>query len=141
MGHVKIYHILIGSSNDLFHIKLNCIVFGVDIALNKKCILSLEEENIVFPNFKINSDNINDIEKTIITNLKEYVFVSDLELIPQLINIHSKNLSKDTNTVEVVYGFIINHTLNINNCYWIDFNPIKENPLSPVLFEVMQKLT
>lgn len=126
-----------------FNININCVVFGVSEQLNKKCILSTTKDSITFPKFYLDSSHLDNINKNIISFLKGYVFVNDIELIPQTINIHSKILQTNSNTIEMVFGFIVNYNSSINTEHvsWIDFDILQEQPLSPILFEVIQKLS
>lgn len=126
-----------------FNININCVVFGVSEQLNKKCVLSTDKTNIVFPKLALNTNHLDKINENIISFLKEYIFVSDMELIPQFINIHSKLLQTDINTLEVVYGSIVTYNNNINpSCaFWIDFDMLKEEPVNAILYEVIQKLS
>ena len=45
--------------------------------------------------------------------------MNDLELLPQLININSKVLSKDAQELNIIYSSVVNHTININNANWL----------------------
>jgi len=123
-----------------FDVKINCVVFSTNINMNKRYVLSMDAENIVFPSFDLTPEHLENTEYTIIQFLKNLVLVNDLELLPQLININSKSLSINTAELNIIYGFIVNHTHNINNAYWIEFELLKEQKYSPLLFEVMQKL-
>lgn len=123
-----------------FDVKINCVVFSTNINMNKRYVLSMDTENIVFPSFDLTLEHLENTEYTIIQFLKNLVLVNDLELLPQLININSKSLSSNTTELNIVYGFIVSHTHNINNAHWIEFELLKEQKYSPLLFEVMQKL-
>ena len=81
-----------------------------------------------------------EIESSLMSFLKQYIFVNDLELMPQLININSPILSKNSDDLNIVYGFIVPYTESINNGYWVEFQILQEQKYSPLLFEVMQKL-
>lgn len=126
-----------------FNININCVVFGVSEQLNKRCVLSTDKNNIIFPKLCLTNDHTDDINKSIISFLKQHIFVSDIELIPQMINVHSKLLQTDPNTLEMVYGFIVGYNNNVNpeSVFWIDFDILEEQSLSPILFEVIQKLS
>lgn len=123
-----------------FDVKINCVVFSTNINMNKRYVLSMDTENIVFPSFDLTPEHLENTEYTIIQFLKNLVLVNDLELLPQLININSKSLSSNTAELNIIYGFIVSHTHNINNAHWIEFELLKEQKYSPLLFEVMQKL-
>jgi hypothetical protein len=124
----------------MFNVKINCIIFSTNINLNERYILSLDSTKIVFPSFDLSQNHLDNIEYEIIKFLKNLVFVNDLELLPQLININSKVLSEENNTLNIIYASIINHTKNINNSYWLTFDILKEQTYSPLIFEAIQKL-
>jgi|694.fasta_scaffold54157_4 hypothetical protein len=125
----------------MFDVNINCVIFGANQSLNKRGVLSLNKDDIILPKLSLTKDLLTNLNNSIISFLKEYVFVNELELIPQLINIHHPLLGDSS--LEVIYGFIIDYNSSINNekAYWIDFDPLKELKLSPVLFETMQKLS
>ena len=109
-----------------FNVKINCIVFSTNIHLNKRFVLSIDKDSMVFPSFDVDSSSLENIEQNIVNFLKSFVFISDIELWPQLINIHSNLLSKQENELNIIYGSIINHTDSINNAYWTDFDILQE---------------
>lgn len=124
----------------MFDVYINCVLFSTNINLNKRYVLSIEKDSIILPSFLITQDNIQNIDHSIIEFLKQLVFVNDLELLPQLININTKVISDNINRLDIIYGFIINHTGNINNCHWVEFDLLQEQQYSQLLFEVIQKL-
>lgn len=124
----------------MFNVKINCIIFSTNINLNERYILSLDSTKLVFPSFDLSQSHLDNIEYEIIQFLKNLVFVNDLELLPQLININSKVLSEENNTLNIIYASIINHTKNINNSYWLAFDILKEQTYSQLIFETIQKL-
>jgi hypothetical protein len=126
--------------DNTFKVKVNCIVFSTNLTLNERYVLSLNSENVEFPSFDLTPKHLENIEYEIIQFLKTFVFVNDLELLPQLININSKVLSKDAQELNIIYSSVVNHTININNAYWLSFNILKEQPYSQLIFEVLQKL-
>lgn len=127
-------------SDNIFKVKINCVVFSTNINLNQRFILSLKNDTIALPSFNLVEEHLENIEYEIIKFLKEFVFVNDIELLPQLININSKVLSKDNQELNILYGSLIKHTENLNNCYWVPFDLLKEQPYSTLIFEVIQKL-
>lgn len=126
--------------SNTFNVKINCVLFSTNINLNKRYLLSLDSDKIILPSFDLLPEHLENTEYKIIEFLKQFVFVNDLELLPQLININSKLLSNNTNDLNVIYGFVINHTNSINNSHWIEFDLLAEQKYSTLLFEVMQKL-
>ena len=126
--------------SNLFNVKINCVVFSTNINLNQRFILSLKNDILEIPSFELESSKLDNLEYEIIQFLKTFVFVNEIELLPQLININSKILSKNNQELNIVYGSIINHTNNINDSYWISFDLLKEDFYSTLIFEVIQKL-
>jgi hypothetical protein len=129
-------------SNDLFRINIHSIIFSVDIINNKRYVLSTDENKIEFPIITLDKQTILSINSTLIKNIKNYVYVSDLELLPQLITPHSKQIPNEdsTPTINMIYGFIINYTTSINNSYWIEYNYIDSHKYSDIIIETIQKL-
>lgn len=128
----------------MFNININCVIFGVNVALNKKCILSLNESDIEFPKLSLQEDQTDDINTSIVKFLKNFIFINDLELIPQIITLnHSILKSSDVPEINVVYGFIIDYksSIDTSKVYWLNFDILKEHKYSSVIFEVMQKLS
>jgi len=121
-----------------YSLQARCVILSTDIKNKKQYVLSLENENIVFPVFNFDDDEtFQDKESKVIEFLRKYVYVSQLELIPQIINFDKKE--KD-DIVNITYGFVINHTNNINNCFWYEFQYDVPNIYSNLLFEVTQNL-
>ena len=127
----------------MFNANLNCVIFGVNESLNKRCILSTDNSDFMLPKIKLEYSFLDSINEKLIKFLNEYILVNPLELMPQLINIHHKSLETDSETLEIVYGFIVDYNSSINSekAYWIDFDPVKEYKLSHLFFETIQKLS
>ena len=125
----------------MFNINIHCIIFGVNKHLNKKCILSTTKEDIKFPYMQLNS--VDQINNQIIAFLKTFIFVNDLVLIPQIINLNSVVLNTEENTLDMVFGFIIdyNSSIDTSKVHWLDFDPTIPNKFSSIIFETIQKLT
>jgi hypothetical protein len=128
--------------SDKFEVKINCVVLTTNISLGKKYVLSLDKDKLTIPSFNVINDHLSDnkLNDKIILSLKEYVFVSDLELLPQIISLHSNHIVSDTQTLNTIYGFLINYTTSLNNCYWIEFDYSQPVEYMPLLIEVIQKL-
>jgi|688.fasta_scaffold05897_32 hypothetical protein len=126
----------------MFNVKIHCIIFGVNEKLNKRCILSVRPDDIELPYLTLDETNYSDLNENLVKFLKEYIFVNDLVLIPQFTTINSKILNTEPNTLDVVFAFIVDYTSNIddNKVYWLNFDPLIEHKLSPIIFEAMQKL-
>jgi hypothetical protein len=121
-----------------YTISIQCVVLSTDISNNKQFVLSLSKDQIEFPSFECNSNFLNDTEEYLIQYLKKYIFVNDVELLPQIINLDTKYIS---NNINIIYGFITTKTSSIGNgANWFEFSYQQPNPYSNILFEVTQKL-
>lgn len=128
-------------SNTNFTVKINYVVFSTDIPNHKQFVLSLSDAQIEFPSLILNFELKRDLEKSIIEYIKQYIFVSELELIPQLIKLDASTIDPNSDSVlNIVYGFLVEHTTQINDCYWQEFNYTTSNKFSHILFETIQKL-
>lgn len=127
----------------MFDVNINCVVFGVNASLNKRCLLSINFEDLQFPQFKLESSQIDNINQSIINFLRQYIFVNELELLPQIISVNSSTLNTTDSTLEMIYGFIVDYNSSIDSSKvrWMDFDPLTEHRLSTVIFETMQKLS
>jgi hypothetical protein len=125
-----------------FIINLSCVVLTTNLSLNKKYVLSLNADNITLPNFSITQEYLkSNLDHQIVKFLKEYIFVSDIELLPQLISLHSPNLPQNEDgIINTVYGFLVNQTNSLNNCFWVEFDYLQPTPHTELLIEVIQKL-
>lgn len=128
-------------SDNLFKVKINFVVFSANINLNQRFVLSLNKENIELPCLELTPSHLENLDYETIKFLQNLVFVNEMELLPQLISIHSRVLSNNDTELNVIYGSVINHTVSLNNAYWIPFEMLKEQKYSPLIFEVVQKLT
>lgn len=126
--------------SDLFRINLNCVILGTDIPANKKYVLSTDNKEILFPRLQLTIDKLSNLEENIISFVKNHIFVSDIYLLPQLINFHSQYFKSGDNVLDVVYGFVVEYTPNIDKSFWIEFDFLKPIPQSELLYEVIQKL-
>lgn len=121
-------------------VRLYFIVLSVDKKTGKRYVLSTNESDITFPNMLLNNDMINDLSKNIIQYVQTYVFTNELELIPQLINLHCVTMEKINGELNTIYGFIIDKTEQINNSYWIEFSYGEPAKNSLAIFETIQNL-
>ena len=80
------------------------------------------------------------LDSQIIEFLKQYIFVSDLELFPQLISLHSSHLNSTEVSLNTIYGFLVNYTNSLNNCHWVEFDYLQPVDCMPLLIEVIQRL-
>lgn len=123
-----------------FNIRIYCMILTTDIPNRKQYVLSVSNEEIIPPNFLLESQQKHNIEMSVVSYLKQYIYLSDIELLPQLICLNSKTIESDENTINCIYGFLVNHTNNINNSYWIKFDHETNNQFSPAIFETIQRL-
>jgi hypothetical protein len=125
--------------NSLFNVNIKPIVLTTRIDLNKRYILSMSE-NIWTPIlFQLEQTMLNNLEEKIVEMLKNLVFVNDLELLPQIISIKSNQ--EQPNTIDLVYGFLVNYTESLNKCFWVEFDLAEEKEYSLLILEVIQNLT
>lgn len=130
-------------SDNLLKINIYSIILTTDIPNNKKYVLSTNQKDLEFPKLALTKNNISNINDSLIAYLKNYIYVSDIELLPQIININSELIEdsdSDSSTLNMVYGFIVNNTNSLNNCYWLEFDFLTPIPHSDIVFEVIQKL-
>lgn len=124
-----------------YKINLNLVILSIDKERGRQYILSKKSDSIVLPSiFLDNSIRDQNLDHYIIKHLQKLIFTNELELIPQLINLHSKNLPEDPNTLNTVYGFVVNYTEQINDAFWIEFTYTNPTEHSLLIFEVIQKL-
>lgn len=125
----------------MFDINLNFIIFSTLPEKNSQYILSTSQDEILIPNTKLDTEWLGDLDKSIIGFLKSnYIFVSDYELMPQIINFHCDSIESKNNQINTVYGFIVSHTKSLNNCFWIPFDYLTPHKYSGIIFETIQKL-
>lgn len=126
--------------NSLFKINLKCVILTSQIEKNKKYVLTKTKDKWDPPTLELNSEwDFKNFDQQIIQKIKNLVFVNDLELLPQIISI-KPNTTQD-NSLDVLYGFIINYTESLSECDWLEFDLLQEKEYSGTLFEVIQKLT
>lgn len=125
-----------------FSVKIHCIVLSTDIPNNKQYILSSSKDSIEIPYLNLEKSMLSKLELDIISKMKEFIFVSDLELLPQLISLHSSQLEVTENSLNVVYGFLVKYTKNINTekVSWQEFNYLTPNKYSNLIMQVIQNL-
>lgn len=123
-----------------FIVKIYFVILATNIKRSKQYILSLNEKEIDLPFMILESDNLEKLDSDIIENVQKLVFTNELELMPQLINLHSRFIEETPGQINAVYGFIINQTDNINNSHWIEYDYLTQNKYSNLIFETTQKL-
>jgi hypothetical protein len=124
--------------SSLFNINIKPIVLTTRININKRYILSTSE-NLWSPILiQLEESMLNNLEEKIVTTLKSFIFVNDLELLPQIISV--KQNKEQPNTIDLIYGFLVNYTENLNNCFWVEFDLAEEKEYSLLILEVIQNL-
>lgn len=130
------------SDSETFNVKLCCVLLSTDIPNNKQYILSSSKDFIEIPSFNLERPMLSKLETDIILKMKELIFISDIELLPQLISLHNSSIDSNENTLNVIYGFLVRHTLNINmdKVYWQEFNYLNPTKYSNLIMQVIQNL-
>lgn len=123
--------------NQIYKVNIKCIVLTVKPEIDKRYILSIDQNDWIPPEIPLNNEILLDADTEVVKKMKEFIFTSDLELMPQLISI--KQGMKDTD-IDIIYGFIISYTTSLNNCVWLEFDLTQEKPYSKLILEVAQKL-
>lgn len=125
-----------------FTVEIHCLVIGTDLKNGKQYILSLNPNDIQFPVFDLDNHSKLDIEKSVISHLNQYIICNELELMPQLINLHSEHFpkTKKKNIIHSVYASVVNKDSQINNSFWIEFNFSEPVIYSNLILEAIQKL-
>ena len=127
-------------NHNKFFVNANCVVISFENTTNSidsTKILSLDKVNLLFPKIHIHHDNILNINENIINTLKQHIVTNYVYLIPQLITATQLN---HTDSVDLVYGFFVEYTNNINNCHWISMDSIMDSIHYNLVYEVIQKL-
>jgi hypothetical protein len=125
--------------NSLFNINIKTVVLTTKINLNKKYVLSATEKDWTPISFVLEHTMLDNLKQNIIETMRQFIFVNELELLPQLINI--KRNEENENSIDVIYGFVVNYTESLNNCFWVEFNITEEKPYSNLILEVIQNLS
>jgi hypothetical protein len=125
--------------NSLFNINIKTVVLTTKINLNKKYVLSATEKDWTPISFTLDHNMLDNLKQNIIETMRQFIFVNELELLPQLINI--KRNEENENSIDVIYGFVVNYTESLNNCFWVEFNITEEKPYSNLILEVIQNLS
>jgi len=127
-------------NSNKFLVNANCVVISFENntnSIDSTKILSLDKENLIFPKIPIYSNNILNINEKIIDTLKQHIITNYIYLIPQLISVTQLD---NTESIDLVYGFFVQYTNNINNSYWISMDSIVDSIHYNLLYEVIQKL-
>jgi len=130
------------NKKDKFSVCCHCVMIGTDIKNIKQYILSTKPDQIDIPKFYINHENLKDLDTNIVTYMQTLVAISDIELTPQLIALHSSHIETKENELNTVYGFVSNYTDSIDHdkVHWIEFKYNEYTPYSYLIAEVTRKL-
>lgn len=122
------------------HYKVNfkCVVLTTQEKFNKQYVLSLDEKDFNPPVLTLDNTISDNIDTHLIKFLQQLVVASEIELMPQLIEIEIPESS--INEIDIIYGFLIKHTENINGCYWLEFSLGNEAPYTNTILHVIQRL-
>lgn len=124
-----------------FEVKLNLVVLCTDLPTNKKYILSLSPDEIILPTLSPSKQDIININKYMIDYLQSLrVSSNNIILVPQIISLDSKYIDSDIETLNVVFGFIVDYSSNIINSHWNEFDYSIPNKYSNLIVEVVQKI-
>jgi hypothetical protein len=125
----------------MYNINLYGVILSVDNK-NQTHVLSIDKSEIVFPKLDTDKVNLSDPQPSFFTMLKEYFpDGNELEFGSQLIKLHCSLINPQDNTsINTIYGFVVDHYKNTNNCYWIPFSYVNIINYSSIIFEVIQKL-
>lgn len=127
---------------DRFALKCYLVLISADVTNGKQYILSNKKNILEIPNIYIKEDSIAKVEDYLVSYMKSLIFVSDLELIPQIININNTSINQTKGEINIVYGFVVGLTNSINTpeVYWYEFDYQTHTKYSELIAEVIRKL-
>lgn len=116
------------------------VILTTDIVNNKQYVLSLSDQEIIFPELGCDDKCFQHIELCLIDNIKKYLTVNnELELLPQIINLYPSPTKE--NSIDIIYGFLVTKTKLDNNGHWYEFSyKDLQTKKNQILFEVTHKL-
>lgn len=129
----------------LLEVRANCVIFGIDLDKKKKYVFSLTEKELTLPYININSANKDYIVEYVTESLKTYIKdesfnINNIEITPQLILANTSYIESNENTLNMIYGILIDYTENIQNGYWYEFNYTNITKYHNLLFDVIREL-
>ncbi len=131
------------SKKDKFCVACYCILIGTDIQNIKQYILSTNKDTIEPPYFYISKNDLSiNIENRVVEYMQDLIAISEIELSPQLITLHTNLIPTIKNQINTVYAFVCNITENINadKVHWVPFNYQEYNTYSHLIAEITRKL-
>jgi hypothetical protein len=124
-----------------FEVKINLVVFSTDLPTNKKYILSLSPDEIILPTLSPSKKDTININKYVIDYLQSLKVSShNIILVPQIISLDSKYIDSNMETLNPVFGFVVDYFPNIVDSYWNEFDYTIPNKYSNLIVEVVQKI-
>jgi len=125
----------------MYNINLYCVIISINYQNNVIYVLSTDEHNLTFPKIEVNNTVLSNPQESFNQLLKTYLPEADeVEFFSQFIKLHETELDTKDDTMNCVYGFIINHVQKMNNCFWLSVNFKENDPYHVLLLEVIQKL-
>ena len=108
---------------------------------NKKYILSLSPDEIILPTLSPSKKDTININKYVIDYLQSLKVSShNIILVPQIISLDSKYIDSNMETLNPVFGFVVDYFPNIVDSYWNEFDYTIPNKYSNLIVEVVQKI-
>jgi hypothetical protein len=124
-----------------FEVKINLVVLSTDLPTNKKYILSLSPDEIILPTLSPSKKDTININKYVIDYLQSLKVSShNIILVPQIISLDSKYIDSNMETLNPVFGFVVDYFPNIVDSYWNEFDYTIPNKYSNLIVEVVQKI-
>jgi hypothetical protein len=120
-----------------YNIQIKCVVLSADIQEKKQFVLSLDQNEIIFPTMECDDTFFLDKKDNIINFLRKHIFLSKIELLPQIITFDK---IENEEKIDIVYGFLVTKTTSLNECHWIEFKYEEPTKHSILLFTVTQAL-
>lgn len=120
-----------------FKFNVHLIFFTTDESKEKQYVLSTNKEQIEIPYVTLNEENKKNIDESIGEYIRDnLLFLSNTELMAQLISLNEEILCSDSDTISPVYGFVIPKETQINTdqVEWIEFNLYDETNKYGILF-------
>jgi hypothetical protein len=108
---------------------------------NSIFVLSTNKDKIIFPKILVD-DSVLINPQTVFNNLlKSYLpSIDEVQFFAQFIKLHHNQIDNDTNTINSIYGFLVDYSSNIKDSFWIQFNIGDKIPYHDLLLEVIQQL-
>lgn len=109
------------------NISANIVVFSSNG--KNRYVLSTSPDFVRLPSLSVTEENKSKIEFAICDMLREkYIIASDLELVPQLIQLHSDFVSNKPEDVSMIYASVVNHSVQKSDrCYWLVFDALGDD--------------